>query len=311
MATRRLTARNTKRTAERIFVIATNSEYARICTSSLKRLSSGSNVELLSFPTMEQVTLPAHRPQSALWVSRLADLSQKVMYGTPISAVSKQLLFLGDLPVEAVASRLLRLNIRNPERLHIAAQRDFASMAELIRRVVSGMANADGGRSIVDAWIEDEQLVLLSPLFVRLNVPLEKLSRFIGTGKSKASAFEIDEDGRFLFWPHSDAHLGWTQFQQIVDPASAIVDIKKTKQFNQMYGAAIRSLRESRNLKQSEIEGITDRQLRRVEKGDQAVSTPTLESLAKAHSLSLSDYLNELSKCVGKSDRKAVGFSGK
>jgi hypothetical protein len=300
MATRQLTFKSNKATAERIFVIATNSDYAKMCNSSLKRLRSGTKVELLSFAKMEEVSLPAQKPQSALWVSRLADLSQHVPHATSISSVSKQLVFLGGLPVEAMASRLLPLNIRNPERLHIAAQNDLSSMEELIRRVVCGMAHVDGSKSIVDAWVEGEQLVLLSPLFVRLNVPLEKLSRFIGTDKAKISKFELDEDGRFLFWPHSDTHLGWTQFQQIVDPASAIADIQKTKHFNQKYGAAIRSLRESHGLKQTEIEGITDRQLRRVEKGDQAVSTSTLSSLAKAHSLSLGNYLNELSKRVGR-----------
>jgi nitrite reductase/ring-hydroxylating ferredoxin subunit len=152
---------------------------------------------------------------------------------------------------------------------------------------------------IVDALIESDQLVLLSPSFVRLSVPLEKLSRFIGTKKSEVVAFKIDADGRFLYWPHADVHLGWTQFRQIVDPASAVACSQKTQKFNQRYGAAIRSMRESHRLKQSDIHGITDRQLRRVEHGEQAVSSVTLEALAKAHSLSLDDYLNKLSKLVG------------
>jgi hypothetical protein len=51
-------------------------------------------------------------------------------------------------------------------------------------------------------------------------------------------------------------------------------------------------------LKQSEIAGITDRQLRRVEHGQQSASKPTLEALAKAHSMSLADYVEELAKRV-------------
>src|SRR5205823_295253 len=106
-------------------------------------------------------------------------------------------------------------------------------------RVVSGMTHSDGSNAIVDAWIENEQLVLLSPSFARMIVPLEQIARFIGTDKSQVGTFEIDEDGRFLYWPHADVHLGWTQFRQIIDPASAVADIKKTEKFNQRYGTAI------------------------------------------------------------------------
>ena len=125
-----------------------------------------------------------------------------------------------------------------------------------------------------------------------------KLVRFIGTDKTTAAAFEIDEDGRFLHWPHADVHLGWTQFQQIIDPASALATAGKTDQYNKRYGAAIRAIRESHGLKQADVQGITDRQLRRVEQGQQTASRATLEALAKAHSLSLEEYVNRLAKTV-------------
>ena len=300
MTTKELAAKQRKASAGRIFVVATNPDYAKLCVSSLKRLSSKANVELLPFSTLEQVKLPKPRPQSTLVVSRLSDISKKVLEIASAGAATKQLVFLEELPVEAMAARLMPLNIRDPQRIHIAAQRDRASIEELIYRLVSGLAEKDGSHAIVDAWIENEQLVLLSPSFARLEVPLEKLARFIGTDKSKVAAFEIDEDGRFLHWPHADVHLGWTQFQHIIDPASVLVTAENTDRYNKRYGAAIRAMRESHGLKQADIQGITERQLRRVEHGEQTVSRGTLEALARAHSLSLADYVDQLAKQIAK-----------
>ena len=302
MAIRQAPTKHMRTNAGRICVVATNSDYAKLCSKALRRLPSRSNVELLSFARMEDVKLPATCRQSTLFVSRLSDISQTSLERASAGSTSKQVIFLEGLPVEAVASRLLRLNIRNPERLHIAADRDETSIAELIYRLVRGRAQVDGAHSIVDAWIETERLVLLSPSFVRLEVPLEKLARFIGTDQTKVGSFEIDEDGRYLHWPHADVHLGWAQLRQLIDPTAALADVQKTKKFNQRYGAAIRSRREELGLKQADIHGVTERQLRRVEHGEQAASKATLEALAKAHSQSLEEYLDVLAKRMAKGD---------
>jgi len=158
------------------------------------------------------------------------------------------------------------------------------------------MAHTGGPQRIVDAWIENEHLVLLAPSFDRLAVLRKELEKFIGTNEEEINAFEIDEEGRFLYWPQADVHLGWEQFEQIVDPAAAVGAKNRSKEFNERYGAAIRSLREASGLKQSDIGGITERHLRRIERGEQAASKSQLESLAKAHSMSIEKYLKELAK---------------
>lgn len=110
--------------------------------------------------------------------------------------------------------------------------------------------------------------MLLSPSFDRLSVPLKQLAKFIGTRKEQIDAFEIDEDGRFLFWPHADVHLRWEQFVRIVDPVAAVAARQRSQEFNARYGAAIRALREERGLKKADIHGVTERHVRRVEHGD-------------------------------------------
>lgn len=297
MTTKGLTAKRVQAMANRIFVVATSAEYQKFCVSSLKRLPSKERVELVSLPKIDKGAGKVQRPANLL-VSRLEDISKETLERARVGATTRQLVFLEGLPVEAVATRLLPLNIRNPERIHIAAQRDPASIEDLIFRIFGGLTDSDGSHPIVDAWIENQKLVLLSPTFSRLSIPLEKLARYIGTEKAHVAAFEIDEDGRFLHWPHADVHMGWMQFEQIIDPTAVVKVREKAEKYNKRYGEAIRSMRESQGLKQADIQGITERQLRRVEHGQQTASKTTLEALANAHSLSLADYVDQLAKRV-------------
>ncbi len=196
--------------------------------------------------------------------------------------------------MEAVVDRLMALQIRSSQRLHIASNRNRASEAELLYRLVSGLAEYDRSSAVVDAWLEGEELVLLSPSFNRMVVPFEKLTRFLGSDLSKFAEFEIDEDGSFVYWPHADVHLGWKQLQQIIDPTAAIEDVKKSKDFRERYGNAIRSLRESSGLRQSDVKGLTSRQLRRIEHGEQIVSRKALEALAESHQVPVEEYMKKL-----------------
>lgn len=285
--------------AARFRVVATNALYGRLCRKSLQMLPTAcrNRIELNAFASLDEVRLPKAKAASTVYVSRLADLptagAKKALQTT---GDWRQLLFLESLPVEAMPNRLLQLSIRNPHRLHLAAEREPELIGALIFRLFSGMAQADGPQPIVDAWVEGEHLVLLSPAFDRLAVPLQELARFIGTNDEQIEAFEIDDDGRFLFWPHADVHLGWEQLLQIIDPSAALAAKQKSDQFNQRYGEAIRALREEHGLTQSGIFGLTERHLRRVEHGRQAASKSTLEALANAHQLSLQEYLKQLAE---------------
>jgi hypothetical protein len=196
--------------------------------------------------------------------------------------------------VEALAPRLTRLDIRDEHRLHLAHEGSMDKIFEVIHRFLSGVTRFDGAKTIVDAWLEGGNLVVLSPSFERLVVPFSKLTKFIGKKDDEVARFEIDEDGSFLSWPHADAHFGWEQLLHLIDPTAALETKQKTAEFNERYGAAIRLLREERGLKQSDIAGLTDRHLRRVEHGQQAASIATLESLAQAHEMELGQYMNEI-----------------
>jgi ribosome-binding protein aMBF1 (putative translation factor) len=60
------------------------------------------------------------------------------------------------------------------------------------------------------------------------------------------------------------------------------------------YGAAVRKVREARGLRQSQIPGLSDREVRRLEKGEVLPHSDTLKKLAEAHGWSVSDYMARL-----------------
>lgn len=290
------------RTAGHLVVVATNAEYEALCAEQLRRLPARLRSMVSSRSTKRKAESSS---LSTLVVSKLSDLSRSVVQHQDCAATTKQVVFINELPIEAVTARLMSLQIRSSQRLHIASKRDRASEGELIYRLVSGMTEHDGSRTIVDAWVEAGDLLLLSPSFDRMVVPGEKLRRFLGNDSSKLSEFEIDEDGRFLHWPLSDTHLGWKQLQQLMDPTAAIEDAKKTEHFKERYGSAIRTLRESSGLRQSDVVGLTPRQLRRIEHGQQTVSRKALEALSAAHQLPIDEYLRQLATLAAKTPSTA------
>jgi hypothetical protein len=208
----------------------------------------------------------------------------------------RHLVFVEDMPVEAISSRVPRLNVRDSRRLHIARERNPGAISAIIKRAISGLAASQDRSRIVDAWVEGANLVVLSPSFQRLHVPVTELVRYLGSKIELIKSFEIDEDGSYLYWPHADVHLGWEQIQGIVDPTTLVAARRKSEAFNLKYGAAIRGLREDHGLKQSDIKGIVDRHLRRIEHGQIAATSSTLKALAESHGVTLVDYLAELAR---------------
>lgn len=154
---------------------------------------------------------------------------------------------------------------------------------------------------ILDAWWEETTFVVVSPTaegFRKLRVPIEKLPVLQGLSKGDREAFEIDEDGTFIYWPSGDIHLGWEQFECAVDETAHLKAKQQTEGFNKAYSAAIEALRKKRSLRQSDIEGLTPRQVGRIESGQCRATLSALRKLAKAHNMSVSQYMEELSRCL-------------
>jgi hypothetical protein len=207
------------------------------------------------------------------------------------------LLFQGSLPSRAVADRVAWLNVRNEERVFFVATNGEKDEA-LAARVLIALDNAGGENRIVDAWWEGTTLVVVSPTpegFRKLRVPLEKLPVLQKLSQEQRQEFEIDEEGTFLYWPSGDIHLGWEQFEYAVDKAASLKAKQQTEAFNKAYGSAIRKLRREKGLRQSDIEGLTARQVGRIESG-QRTTLSALQRLAQSQGVSVDEYMDEVAE---------------
>jgi hypothetical protein len=215
-------------------------------------------------------------------------------------AATKRFLLVGrNLPAEAVVERISRLHVRDPHRLHVASVRNAKQRRALMSRLARGFKQGADRPGILDAWIEPNTLVVLSPGFERLRVPLDLLRERVpgmeGLSDEEFSEFEIGADGAYLHWPRPDAHLSWESLERLVDPAAQVAALDGSWA---LYGSAIRKLRRDRGLSQADIPGLTERHLRRIETGQQRLTSKAVASLAKAHGDTTRVYLERLAKTL-------------
>jgi hypothetical protein len=210
------------------------------------------------------------------------------------------LLFKGELPSRAVADRVAWLNVKDDKRVHFIVSKK-ESEKKFAERLILAFDSGEGDSHILDAWWEEDIFVLVAPTkkgFRKLRVSLEKLPVLQKYSKEKLSNYEIDEDGLFVYWPALDIHLGWDQFEQAVDKEAYLKARQQAEEFNKSYGAAIKTLRKKTRLRQSDVGGLTARQIGRIERGQCRATYKAISKLAKAHKMSISDYMGELSKLL-------------
>ncbi len=199
---------------------------------------------------------------------------------------------------DLLLSKVLHLQIRKPERCYVIETKCGSGKAyacvHILERLYASLETSEEQDRIFDATIENDTLRVVSPKFVRLEVPISKIPQFKTAKPAKVHNFEIDEDGSFIYWPDVDLHLGWRQLQQLINPQAALKASQKSEEFNKLYGKAVQKMREAKGLKPSNISGISEKQLRRIEKGECRLTSNAIEALSIAHGLEPNEYMQKL-----------------
>jgi len=207
---------------------------------------------------------------------------------------------------DRLLSRIFDLKIRKPERCYVVETKYGAGKSNaaallihsLLARLVLGFEANDKQERILDARAENGTLHVVSPNFDRLDVPISQIPQLRNAEPSQVGNFEIDEDGAFIYWPDFDLHLGWSQLHQIVNPAAACKVLQKSRLFNVRYGKAVQKVREAAGLKPSDIVGLSEKQLGRIEKGECRLTSNGIDALSKAHGLKANEYLQKLAEAL-------------
>lgn len=225
-------------------------------------------------------------------------------------AATKRFLLIGwNLPAEAIVERISKLNVRDPHRLHVASVSNESQHDALISRVALACKRSGRRPAVFDAWVEPDELVAISPAFERLRVPLDRLRESVpGMGEltnEELAKFEVGADGAYIHWTVADAHLSWEALQRLVDRRAQLAALEERASSWALYGAAVRHLREERGLFQSDVTGLTERHLRRIEMGDQRLTSKAVDALATAHGLEPQRYLDAFARVLSQLDPAA------
>jgi hypothetical protein len=167
-------------------------------------------------------------------------------------------------------------------------------------------ADIDVPRRILNAWEHDAQDKLIAramvsgnKLFVTSCVPetielgFDALPALKRIKSADRSTFEIAADGSYIHWPTPDIHLDLSTIRGAIEPGYGEREAAARLAHDNRYGSAIAALRTERGLRQSDVPGLSERQVRRIEKGERPTLN-ALRSLAEAHELDLNEYLTEL-----------------
>ncbi len=164
---------------------------------------------------------------------------------------------------------------------------------EVPRRILNAWEHDAQDRLMARAMVSGDRLFVTSCVPETIELGFDDLASLRRIDVADRAAFEIAADGSFIHWPAPDIHLDLDAIRGAVDPEYREKQAAARLAHDERYGSAVAAFRTERGLRQTDIAGLSERQVRRIEKGERPTLT-ALRSLAKAHELDLDEYLSGL-----------------
>lgn len=183
------------------------------------------------------------------------------------------------------------------DRAHLRTLRNLLVHSDwnIPRRVLTAWKYGAQENLIADAAIIDNNLFVLDCALNTHEIPVRcipALSRINGKDQNQ---FVVSEEGSHITWPNYDLDINLDSIRLALDPREADKASARRLVHDQWFGEAIARFRKNKQLRQDQISGLSDRQLRRIEGGEHT-TVKSLERLASAHGLSLGNYLTCLAE---------------
>jgi hypothetical protein len=177
------------------------------------------------------------------------------------------------------------------------------------RRVLSAWLHNAQTELIARATVADDRLIVVSCEPKTYEVRFDQMPALRKIAIEERYHFEIAEDGSFIWWPSADIHLDLDALRTITDPSWRKRAERLRRAHGCEYGEAIARLRKEHGLRQTDVSGVSERQLRRVEESG-AVSFRMIEQLAKAHGMAVADYLDAVARKLPAAQKRTPGVTG-
>jgi len=170
--------------------------------------------------------------------------------------------------------------------------------SDLPKRVINAWSMGAQSQLIADATVIGDRLLVFSCAMEKFEVPFLSLPALKQIAINERANFTIADDGSYIYWENADIHLDLDAFRWATDPEWKQKFEALRSTHDSVFGRAIATLRKHHKLRQSDIEGLSERQVRRIEQGEGGTKVDTLKLFAKAHSMELDAYLNAVAKAI-------------
>lgn len=167
--------------------------------------------------------------------------------------------------------------------------------AQALRRLVLAAARGAEKQLIATASLENDELVVWSCEPREFRCRISDIPALKDVPRSRLKRFSISSSGSRLRWPDEGIDLSLDTFRELSDPEYREANEKRFRREAKRFADAIRTLRKGKGLKQDQIAGLSERQVRRLESGEVYPHSSTLNKLAAAHDLSPAEYVRQLS----------------
>ncbi len=163
------------------------------------------------------------------------------------------------------------------------------------KRLLTAWAHDAQDQLIAKASVSEDRLFVLSCALKQYEVAFDGMSALKSMSREDRQKFTVADDGSYIHWPGPDIHLDLEAIRTAIDPKARAKALAAKMRHDARYGQAIARVRLAHGLRQSDIAGLSERQVRRIEKGEGA--TPeALRRLAAGHQLDLDVYLKEIAE---------------
>ena len=163
------------------------------------------------------------------------------------------------------------------------------------RRLLTAWAHNAQDQLIAKATVSEDRLFVLSCALKQYEVAFDEMAALKCIPKTERPKLVVDEDGSYVYWPGPDIHIDLDAIRAAKDPKARAKALADKARHDTRYGAAIAKLRLAKGLKQSHIEGLSERQVRRIEKGA-GTTAKALRLLAAAHRMNFDEYLRDVAE---------------
>lgn len=165
-------------------------------------------------------------------------------------------------------------------------------------RVLRAWRNGAQDELIADAAVSVDRLFVRSCALERFEVGFADVPALARMPVADRAHFLVDPDGSYLHWDWGDTHIGLDSLRYVLDPdAKRAADLRRLS-FDRRFGEAVKSLRVGSGLRQADVEGLSAKQVSRIEAGIGVPRLETVRKLSEAHGMSSAEYLDRVASAL-------------